>query len=176
MKTQDKNKTQTAIDQVLNRNKRYSETFTQAGLPGRPPKLKLAVVSCLDCRLHVSKLLGIELGDAHIIRNAGGIVTDDVLRSFIISYHIGGTREFMIINNTKCGMMTFKDEELMERLIKETGKKPDTPSTFYTFTNLEENVRQQIAKVRSHPWIPENVIVRGFIYDVDTGKLSEVFL
>jgi len=163
-----------AIDTVLEANQRYAEDFHQGGLPGRPTRLRLAVVTCMDCRLHVSKLLGLELGDAHIIRNAGGIVTDDVLRSLIISYHIAGTREFMIINNTKCGMLTFKDEELEARLQKETGKAPVVPARFFAFTDLEENVRQQICKVRSHPWLPEGIPVRGFIYDVDRGRLSEV--
>jgi carbonic anhydrase len=117
---------------------------------------------------------GLELGDAHIIRNAGGIVTEDTLRSLIVSCHIAGTQEVMIINNTKCGMLTFKDEELTAKLQVETGKTPVAPARFYAFTDLEENVRQQMCKVRSHPWIPESISVRGFIYDVDTGRLSEV--
>jgi carbonic anhydrase len=163
-----------AIDEVRDRTRRYAEQFTQGGLPGRPPRLRLAVLACLDCRLHVSKLLGMELGDAHILRNAGGIVTEDVLRSLIISYHIGGTREFMIINNTKCGMLTFKDEDLAARLERETGRVPVVPARFLAFSDLEKNVREQIRKVRSHPWVPENLRVRGFIYDVDTGRLLEV--
>jgi carbonic anhydrase len=163
-----------AIDTVLERNRKYAEQFDQGGLPGRPPSLKLAVLCCLDCRVHVSELLGLKLGEAHIIRNAGGIVTEDVLRSLIISYHIGGTREIMIVNNTKCGMLTFKDEELEQRLQKETGKVPVVPTRFLAFTDLEENVRQQIRKVRSHPWIPESVSLRGFVYNVDIGDLSEV--
>ncbi|MEJ2701644.1 MAG: carbonic anhydrase [Sedimentisphaerales bacterium] len=133
-----------AIDEVRDRNRRYAEQFTQGGLPGRPPRLRLAVLACLDCRLHVSKLLGMELGDAHILRNAGGIVTEDVLRSLIISYHIGGTREFMIINNTKCGMLTFKDEDLAARLERETGRVPVVPARFLAFSDLEKNVREQI--------------------------------
>ena len=112
------------IDTVLEANRRYAEGFNQGGLPGRPTRLRLAVVACMDCRLHVPKLLGLKLGDAHIIRNAGGIVTEDVLRSLIVSCHIAETREVMIINNTKCGMLTFKDEELEARLQKETGKVP----------------------------------------------------
>jgi carbonic anhydrase len=163
------------IDMVLERNRKYAEGFNEGGLPGRPPSLRLAVLACMDCRLHISELMGLELGDAHIMRNAGGIVTEDVLRSLIISYQIGGTREFMIINNTKCGMLTFKDEELTTQLQQATGKLPVVPARFSAFTNLEENVRQQIQKVKSHPWIPESLPVRGFIYDVDTGQLSEVF-
>jgi carbonic anhydrase len=162
------------IDEVLEANQRYAEGFSEGDLPGRPPSLRLAVVTCLDCRVHVSKLLDLNLGAAHIIRNAGGIVTEDVLRSLIISHHIGGTQEFMIINNTKCGMLTFKDEELASRLERETGKLPVVPTRFLAFTDLQENVREQIRKVRSHPWIPESIPVRGFIYDVDTGRLTEV--
>ncbi len=163
-----------AIEQVLHRNRTYAEGFTQSGLPGRPPRLKLAVLACMDCRLHTSQLLGLELGDAHILRNAGGIVTEDVLRSLIVSYHIGGTRELIIINNTKCGMLTFTDDELSARLERETGKMPVTPARFLAFSDLEQNVREQFRKVRSHPWIPDSLRVRGFIYDVDTGRLAEV--
>ncbi|MBW3584162.1 MAG: carbonic anhydrase [Euryarchaeota archaeon] len=163
-----------AIDHVLEANRRFAAGFTEGGLPGRPPALRLTVITCLDCRVHVSKLLDLSLGEAHIIRNAGGIVTGDVLRSLIISHHIGGTREVMIINNTKCGMLTFKDEELEERLLRETGERPKVPARFLAFTDLEENVREQMRKVHAHPWIPDSVQVRGFIYDVDTGSLEEV--
>lgn len=164
----------TAIDTVLEANQKYAENFAQGGLPGRPTRLRLAVVACMDCRLHVSKLLGLESGDAHIIRNAGGVVTEDVLRSLIVSCHIAETREIIVINNTKCGMLTFTGDDLAATLQQETGTAPVTPARFYTFTDLEENVGQQIRKVRSHPWIPENIPVRGFIYDVDAGRLSEV--
>jgi len=162
------------IDRVLEANQEYGERFKQGGLPGRPTRLRLAVVTCMDCRLHVSELLGLELGDAHIIRNAGGVVTEDVLRSLIVSCHIAKTQEIIIINNTKCGMLTFKGERLAARLQQETGKAPVAPARFYTFTDLEGNVRQQVRKVRSHPWIPGRILVRGFIYDVDTGRLSAV--
>jgi carbonic anhydrase len=164
----------TTIDTVLEANLQYADEFSQGGLRGRPTRLRLAVVTCMDCRLHVAKLLGLELGDAHVIRNAGGVVTDDVLRSLIVSCHIADTQEVMIINNTKCGMLTFQDEELAATLQKETGKSPVTPARFYTFDNLEDNIRQQMSRIRSHPWIPENVQVRGFIYDVDTGRLAQV--
>ncbi|HSM07414.1 MAG TPA: carbonic anhydrase [Gemmatimonadota bacterium] len=164
----------TAIDTVLEANQEYAEGFNKGGLPGRPTRLRLAVVACMDCRLHVSRLLGLELGDAHIIRNAGGVVTEDVLRSLIVSCHIAETREIIVINNTKCGMLTFTGEELAAKLQQETGTAPVAPARFYTFTDLEENVGQQIRKVRSHPWIPENIPVRGFIYDVEAGRLSEV--
>jgi carbonic anhydrase len=164
----------TAMDKVLGANRKYAEGFTQGGLPGRPTRLRLAVVTCMDCRLDVPKLLGLELGDAHVIRNAGGIVTEDVLRSLIVSCHIAETQEVTIINNTKCGMLTFKGEELAAKLQRETGKVPVTPTRFYTFTDLEDNVRQQMRRVRTHPWIPESILLRGFVYDVDTGRLVEM--
>ncbi|MBE0408660.1 MAG: carbonic anhydrase [Anaerolineales bacterium] len=163
-----------AIDKVLDSNQRYADGFNQGGLPGNPTRLRLAVVTCMDSRLHLSKLLGLELGDAHIIRNAGGIVTEDVLRSLVVSCQIAGTQEVMIINHTECAMLTFKDEELAAKLRRETGEAPVTPTRFYAFTDLEENVRQQMRELRSHPWIPESILVRGFIYNVDTGRLLEV--
>ena len=162
-----------AIDDVLEANRRYAEQFHHAGAP-RPPTRKLVVVSCMDTRVGVSELLGLSLGEAHIIRNAGGIVTEDVLRSLVISHYIGGTQEVMIINNTKCGMLTFTDDELMARIHKATGKAAVVPACFHAFTDLEENLRRQVRKVQSHPWIPQSVSVRGFIYDVDSGRLCEV--
>jgi carbonic anhydrase len=162
-----------AIDDALEANRRYAEQFHQPGVP-RPPSRKLVVVSCMDTRVGVSELLGLGLGEVHIIRNAGGIVTEDVMRSLVISHFIGGTQEIMIINNTKCGMLTFRNNELLMRIQKATGKAAVVPACFHAFTDLEENVRQQVRKVKSHPWIPESVSVRGFIYDVDTGRLREV--
>ena len=124
------------IDNVLEANRRYAEDFKQGGLPGRPTRLRLAVVTCMDCRVHVSRLLALDLGDAHVIRNAGGIVTEDVLRSLIVSCHIAGTQEIMILNNTKCGMLTFKGPDLAAQLQRETGKAPVAPARFYAFTDL----------------------------------------
>jgi carbonic anhydrase len=161
------------IDEVLEANKSYAQGFTLGNLP-MPPARKLAVVACMDARLTVSQLLGLKTGEAHIIRNAGGVVTEDVLRSLLISHHLLGTQEFMIINHTDCGMLTFKDDDLRERLQRQTGTATVAPVHFYSFTKLEDNVREQIQRIRSHPWIPKHVPVRGFIYDVRTGKLSEV--
>lgn len=161
------------IDEVLEANKKYAEGFTLGHLP-MPPARKLAVVACMDARLTVSQLLGLKTGEAHIIRNAGGIVTEDALRSLIISHHLLGAQEFMIINHTDCGMLTFKDEDLRARLLKSTGTATVAPVHFHAFPNLEENVRQQIQKVKSHPWVPKGIPVRGFIYDVKTGRLNEV--
>jgi len=161
------------IDETLKANEAYAKGFGKGSLP-MPPARKLAVVACMDARLVVSKILGTQEGDAHVIRNAGGIVTEDALRSLLISHYLLGTQEFMIINHTDCGMLTFKDDDLRARLRKETGVAAFAPERFYAFPDLEENVRQQVQKVRSHPWIPKQIPVRGFIYDVKTGRLREV--
>ena len=152
-------------DEVLKANETYAQTFNVGNLP-LPPARKLAVVACMDARLIVSQILGLKAGDAHIIRNAGGIVTEDALRSLIISHELLGTQEFIIINHTDCGMLTFKDEDVRRKLLKETGTAAVSPVAFHAFSNLEENVRQQIQKVRSHPWVPKQISVRGFVYDV----------
>jgi carbonic anhydrase len=160
-------------EEVLQANAAYAAQFTLGALP-IPPARKLAVVACMDARLTVEAALGLATGDAHIIRNAGGLVTEDALRSLIISHSLLGTREFILIEHTDCGMLTFKDEELRARLEKQTGARAETPAAFLAFPDLEENVREQIAKVRAHPWIPKEIPVRGFIYDVKTGRLGEV--
>lgn len=163
----------TVTDEVLNANQNYARDFALAHLP-MPPARKLAIVACMDARLTVEPMLGLKTGDTHIIRNAGGIVTEDVLRSLIISHHLLGTQEFLIINHTDCGMLTFKDDELLAKLETDTSTATVVPARFHAFTDLERNVRQQIQRVKSHPWIPEQISVRGFIYDVKTGKLREV--
>src|SRR4029077_20079781 len=122
------------------------QNFTLGHLP-LPPARKLAVVACMDARLMVDQILGLQTGDAHIIRNAGGIITEDALRSLILSHHLLGTQEFMIINHTDCGMLTFKDDELRDRLQRESGTATVAPSSFHTFPDLEDNVREQIQKV-----------------------------
>src|SRR2546425_5654493 len=160
-------------DEVLKANENYTGTFDLGHLP-MPPARKLAIVACMDARLTVEQALGLKTGEAHIIRNAGGIVTEDALRSLIISHELLGTQEFIIINHTDCGMLTFKDEELRAKLQQQTGTAAVAPAAFHAFGNLEENVRQQIQKVKSHPWVPKNVSVRGFVYDVKTGRLREV--
>jgi carbonic anhydrase len=128
----------------------------------------------MDARLTVEEFLGLTTGDAHIIRNAGGIVTDDTIRSLIISHHLLGTQEFLIINHTDCGMLTFKDDELRSKLEKDTGTSTAAPAAFHAFGDLEENVRRQAQKIRSHPWVPQHISVRGFVYDVKSGRLKEV--
>lgn len=161
------------IDEVCKSNESYAKIFALGHLP-MPPARKLAIVACMDARLVVSQILGLKAGEAHIIRNAGGIVTEDVLRSLILSHHLLGTQEFMIINHTDCGMLTFKDGELLAKLQQQTGTYTVAPARFYAFSNLEENVRHQIGKAKSHPWIPKHIPIRGFIYDVKTGRLNEV--
>ncbi len=128
----------------------------------------------MDARMMPDQILGLEPGDAHVIRNAGGIVTEDVLRSLIISHHLLGTAEVIIINHTDCGMLLFKDEDLQQRLVAETGVTVAAPVRFYAFSDLEANVRQQVELVKSHPWLPASISVRGFVYSVETGLLTEV--
>ena len=161
------------IEEVIKANENYAQNFTIGDLP-MPPGRKLAVVACMDARVTVEEVLGLKTGDAHIIRNAGGIVTEDTVRSLIISHHLLGTQEFLLIHHTDCGMLTFKDEELRAKLQQQTGTATVAPVHFHAFSDLEEDVRQQIQKLKSHPWIPEHIPVRGFIFDVKTGRLHEV--
>ncbi len=161
------------IDETLKSNQQYAQSFNLGSLP-MPPGRKLAVVACMDARVTVEELLGLKTGDAHIIRNAGGIVTEDAVRSLIISHHLLGTQEFMIINHTDCGMLTFHDADLKTKLREATHQSAVAPEAFHSFGNLEQNVREQIEKVKSHPWIPQSIPVRGFIFDVKSGKLTEV--
>jgi carbonic anhydrase len=160
-------------DETLKANESFARTFNLGHLP-MPPARKLAIVACMDARLTVEPALGLKTGEAHIIRNAGGIVTEDAIRSLIISHHLLGTQEFIVINHTDCGMLTFKDEGLRTQLEKQTGTAVVAPAHFHAFSDLEENVRQQVRRVQSHPWIPKHIPVRGFVYDVKTGKLHEV--
>jgi carbonic anhydrase len=161
------------IDDAIGANNSYSREFGLAKL-AMPPARKLAIVACMDARLTIELMLGLKTGDAHIIRNAGGIVTEDVVRSLIISQQLLGTREVMIINHTDCGMLSFKDDALRTRLLNSTGKLAVAPARFYAFDDLRQNVREQVQKVRSHPWIPQEITVRGFVYDVKSGLLKEV--
>jgi carbonic anhydrase len=158
-------------DEVLKANEQFAANFREGNL-AMPPARKLAVLACMDARIDVNRVLGLGIGDAHVIRNAGGIATDDAIRSLIISHHLLGTREFAIINHTDCGMLTFQDRELQQRLRAATGA--DANIAFHAFSDVERNVREQIDRVRSHPWIPKEIPVRGFIYDVKNGRLSEV--
>jgi carbonic anhydrase len=162
-----------AIDEVLKANEEYSRSFALGNLP-IPPARHLAILACMDARLTVEQFAGLKTGEAHIIRNAGGVVTEDAVRSFLISHHLLGTNEWMIVEHTGCGMVTFTDEDLIERLEKKTGTAVHSPGHFHAFKDLESNVRRQIQKLRAHPWVPKEILIRGFIYDVRTGKLNEV--
>ena len=155
---------------------RANEEYARNEFPGRlpmPPSRHVAVLACMDARLTVSKLLGLKTGEAHIIRNAGGIATEDAIRSLIISNELLGTREFLVINHTDCGMLTFKDEELARKLKEKFGHDA-SHFRFYTFSDLENNVREQVATIKNHPLIPKNIPVTGFVYDVDTGRLKKI--
>jgi carbonic anhydrase len=144
---------------------------------GGPPKPKVVIVTCMDPRLsHIGEMLGLPVADMDVIRNAGSVINGDSIRSILISTKLLGSQEVMIINHTDCGMLLFKDDEMKERLRKETGRAAVAPSRFYSFTDVEENTREQMQKARSHPWMVPDVPVRGFIFDVKTGRLHEVFL
>jgi carbonic anhydrase len=160
------------IDEVLLANEGYARTHKLRHLSPRPAR-RLAVVTCMDTRLS-KQTLGLDHGDAHIIRNAGGIVTQDALRSLLISHYLLGTEEFMVINHTDCGLMRSTEEELRSTIEHHTGTASLSPERFYAFKNPEENVRTQLEKLKSHPWVRKEITVRGFVYDVDTGRLTEV--
>jgi carbonic anhydrase len=127
----------------------------------------------MDTRLSI-RTLGLKTGDAHIIRNAGGIVTDDTVRSLVVSHYLLGTEEFMVINHTDCGLMNTSEQDLRTRIQNRTGTAAAADMSFYTFQNLEENVRHQLQRLRTHPWIPKIVAARGFVYDVSSGLLREI--
>jgi carbonic anhydrase len=158
-------------DELLQNNARYAEAFDKGDLP-IPPAKRVAVVACMDARLHVGKLLGLQEGDAHIIRNAGGVVTDDEIRSLAISQRLLGTNEIILIHHTGCGMLTFKDDEFRGQIEKETGIRPEWAAE--AFADLDEDVRQNIARIKASPFLPHKDSVRGFVYEVETGRLREV--
>jgi len=160
------------LPQLLDANRRYSESFDRSRL-GHVPALKLAVVSCMDTRLNVEDMLGLRPGEAHVIRNAGGIVTDDVLRSLIVSHRVVGTTEFVVINHTQCGMMNFRDEELQARLKEETGADA-SGVRFHTFSDLEENLRAQVDRIKASPFLRDVAPVHGLLYQVEDGRLRTV--
>jgi carbonic anhydrase len=161
------------IDEAFKASQNYAKDFAFGGL-AMPPKRQLAVVACMDARLDIYRILNLNPGDAHVIRNAGGIVTVDAMSSLLISQNLLGTKHVMIINHTGCGMLTFKDDELRAKLQQNSGTDTIAPTRFYAFSDLEKNVREQIQKVKSHPWVAREITVRGFIYDVKTGTLREV--
>jgi len=161
----------TVTDELLANAEGYADTFDRGHLP-MPPAKGVAVVACMDARLNVYGLLGLQEGDAHVIRNAGGVVTDDEIRSLAISQHLLGTKEIILIHHSDCGMLTFSDDDFRRRLQEETGIKPGW--TAEAFDDVEGDVRQSIARIKASPFIPHRESVRGFVYDVHTGRLDEV--
>jgi carbonic anhydrase len=159
-----------ATDDVVRNNEQYASGFDKADLP-LPPARKLAVVACMDARIVVSRVLGLEEGDAHVIRNAGGVITDDAIRSLAISQRLLGTEEIVLIHHTDCGMLTFSDDDFRRAIQDDTGVKPSWAAE--AFGDLDEDVRQSIARIKASPFIPRKN-VRGFVYEVETGKLREV--
>ncbi len=160
-----------ATDELLQNAEAYAEGFDKADLP-MPPGRKVAIVACMDARLNPYALLGLQEGDAHIIRNAGGVITDDEIRSLAISQRLLGTEEIVLIHHTDCGMLTFTDDEFRSSIVDDTGIKPAWAAE--AFSDLDENLRQSLRRVTDSPFIPEKDSVRGFVYDVETGRLREV--
>jgi carbonic anhydrase len=159
------------IDELVEANSQYAGRFAKGGLP-MPPRRKVAVVTCMDARILPSRVLGLEEGDAHVIRNAGGRA-QDALRSLIISQRLLGTREVAVIHHTDCGMLTFKNEDLRAQVKRELGADA-SGIDFLPFSDVEKSVRDDIAALRDSPFMPRDVPVRGFVYDVRTGGLTEV--
>jgi len=160
----------TITDQYLENNKAYAASFS-GPLP-LPPSNKIAVLACMDARLNVYGALGIQEGESHVIRNAGGVVTDDEIRSLAISQRLLGTEEIVLIHHTDCGMLTFTDDEFKASIQDETGIKPEWAAE--SFNDLETDVRQSVARIKASPFIPKKDNIRGFIFDVATGELNEV--
>jgi carbonic anhydrase len=158
-------------DELLRNAKAYAASFDKGDLP-LPPGRKIAILACMDARLNPYGLLGLREGDAHVIRNAGGVVTDDEIRSLAISQRLLGTEEIILIHHTDCGMLTFTDDEFKRSVQDDTGIKPEWAAE--AFPDLDEDVRQSIARIKASPFIPRKDSVRGFVYDVHTGALNEV--
>jgi carbonic anhydrase len=160
----------TVTDDLLANNKTYASQFS-GPLP-LPPAKGTAVVACMDARIDVYRILGLEEGESHVIRNAGGVVTDDEIRSLAISQRLLGTREIILIHHTDCGMLTFTDDEFKRQIQDETGIKPEWAAE--AFNDVDEDVRQSIARIKASPFIPRKDSTRGFVYEVETGRLREV--
>jgi carbonic anhydrase len=159
------------IDDLLANNDGYAASFSDGSLAATPAR-KLAVIACMDARMNVYEILGLRGGDAHVIRNAGGVVTDDEIRSLAISQRLLGTEEIMLIHHTECGLLTFSDDEFRRSIEQETGIRPAW--AVETFPDLDADVRQSIARIKHSPFIPHRDKVRGFVYDVRSGRLREV--
>jgi len=160
-----------STDNFLANNARYAGSFAKGDLP-IPPAKRTAIVACMDARIDTGRLLGLEEGDAHVIRNAGGVVTEDVLRSLVISQRLLGTEEIILIHHTDCGMVTFRDDDVKDQIEADTGLRPSF--ALEAFPDVEEDVRQSIRRIEANPFIPVKDKIRGFVYDVKTGQLNEV--
>jgi carbonic anhydrase len=158
-------------DELVANNEAYAAQFDKGDLP-MPPGRKVAVVACMDARLNPYGILGLSEGDAHVIRNAGGVVTDDGIRSLAISQRLLGTEEIILIHHTDCGMLTFTDDDFKRSIQEDTGIKPEWAAE--AFSDLDEDVRQSIARIKASPFIPHKDSVRGFVYEVESGRLREV--
>ena len=163
------------LDDVLRANAEFVRTYDPRRATA-PVVRKLAILACMDYRIALWEAFGLKQGDAYVIRNAGGVVTEDVIRSLLVAHYRLGVEEVLIVNHTECGMQTFRDEDLRADIRRRRGTDTIAPEQFHAFQNLEDNVRQQIQRVKSHPWIPARMPVNGCIYDVHTGKLSVVSL
>ncbi len=163
------------LDEVLTANAGFAEHYDTARATA-PITRKLALVACMDYRIPLKEAFGLGPGDAYVIRNAGGVVTEDVIRSLLVAHYRLGVQEFLIVNHTACGMQTFRDEELREDIRRHCGTDAIAPEQFHAFRDLADHVKQQIQRIKSHPWIPSHIPVNGCIYDVHTGKLSVVSL
>jgi carbonic anhydrase len=161
----------TEIDRLLENAQAYAERFDKQDLSMVPSK-RVAVLACMDTRLIPSRILGLNEGEAHILRNAGGVVTDDAIRSLSLSQNLLGTEEIILLHHTECGMLGFTDEEYADRMEAETGERPEWSA--HAFSDLEQDVRDSIARLRESPFIPNKDSIRGFVFDVKTGELREV--
>jgi carbonic anhydrase len=158
-------------DSLLKNNDAYAAASDKGDLP-LPPARKVAVLACMDARLDPARVLGLEEGDAHVIRNAGGIASDDAMRSLAISQHLLGTEEIVVIHHTDCGMLTFDDAVFADRLESETGERPEWSA--HAFSDLDLDVRESVERIKKDPFVPRTDSVRGFIYEVESGRLREV--
>jgi carbonic anhydrase len=161
----------TVTDELLRSNAEFASSFAAGDLP-MPPGKGLAVVACMDARLNVYALLGLREGEAHVIRNAGGVVTEDVIRSLAISQRLLGTKEIVLVHHTDCGMLTFTDDQVKADIESDTGLRPHF--ALEAFSDLEADIRQSIARIKASPFVPHKDSIRGFVYDVRTGALQEV--
>lgn len=161
----------TVTDELLRNNEQYAASFDKGDLP-LPPGRQTAVLACMDARLNVYGMLGLNEGEAHVIRNAGGVATDDAIRSLVISQRLLGTKEIILIHHSDCGMLTFTDDAVKRQIQDDVGIKPEF--ALEAFSDLDEDVRQSIARIKASPFVPHKDNIRGFVYHVENGKLREV--